>query len=79
MTKGERAGNGPIAVEVEKDKSYYWCACGKSNNQPWCDGSHKGTELSPKVISVPETKTAWLCTCKQTNTPGFCDGSHKKI
>ena len=40
MTKGQRAGDGPIAVEVKKDKSYYWCACGQSKNQPFCDGSH---------------------------------------
>ena len=47
MTKGQNAGNGPIAVEVEKDKSYYWCSCGKSSKQPFCDGSHKGTEFTP--------------------------------
>jgi CDGSH-type Zn-finger protein len=79
MSKGEVAGNAPVGIELEGGKSYYWCACGKSGNQPWCDGSHKGTEHTPKVISIPETKTAWLCNCKQTNTPGFCDGSHKKL
>ena len=48
MTKGQNAGNGPTAVEVEKDKSYYWCSCGKSSKQPFCDGSHKGCfELFP--------------------------------
>ena len=47
MTKGQKAGDGPIAVEVEKDKSYYWCACGLSKKQPFCDGSHKGTEFTP--------------------------------
>ena len=40
MSKGQRAGNGPIAIEVEKGKSYYWCACGRSKKQPFCDGSH---------------------------------------
>jgi CDGSH-type Zn-finger protein len=49
MTKGQRAGNSAIAVEVEKGKSYYWCACGQSKNQPFCDGSHKGTEFNPVV------------------------------
>ena len=47
MTKAHRAGDAPIAVEVEKDKSYYWCACGKSSKQPLCDGSHKGSEFTP--------------------------------
>ena len=47
MIKGQNAGNGPIAVEVEKDKSYYWCSCGKSAKQPFCDGSHKGTDFTP--------------------------------
>jgi CDGSH-type Zn-finger protein len=79
MDKGQVAGKEPLGIELEAGKSYYWCACGKSNNQPWCDGSHKGTSFTPKVISVPETKTAWLCNCKQTNMPGFCDGSHKKL
>ena len=45
MTKGQNAGNGPIAVDVEKDKSYYWCSCGKSSKQPFCDGSHQGQNL----------------------------------
>ena len=47
MTKGQRAGDGAIAVEVEEGKSYYWCSCGKSSKQPFCDGSHKGTEFTP--------------------------------
>ena len=49
MTKGQRGGDGPIAIEVEKDKSYYWCSCGKSSKQPFCDASHKGTKFSPVV------------------------------
>ena len=52
MTKGQRAGNSAIAVEVEKGKSYYWCACGQSKNQPFCDGSHKGTEFNPVVYKA---------------------------
>ena len=56
MTKGQKAGDGPIAVEVEKDKSYYWCSCGKSSKQPFCDSSHKGTEFSPLVYKAEETK-----------------------
>jgi CDGSH-type Zn-finger protein len=78
MTKGQRGGEGPIAVEVEKDKSYYWCSCGKSSKQPFCDASHKGTEFSPVVYKAEETKKIFFCTCKQTNNQPFCDGSHSK-
>ena len=78
MTKGQRAGNSAIAVEVEKGKSYYWCACGKSKNQPFCDGSHIGTEFNPFVYRAEETKKKFFCSCKQTDNPPFCDGSHNK-
>ena len=78
MTKGQRAGNSAIAVEVEKGKSYYWCACGKSKNQPFCDGSHKGTEFSPVEYKAEETKKKFFCSCKQTDNQPFCDGSHNK-
>ena len=61
MTKGQRAGNSAIAVEVEKGKSYYWCACGKSKNQPFCDGSHKGTEFNSVVYKAEETKKKFFC------------------
>ena len=78
MTKGQRAGDGPIAVEVEKDKSYYWCSCGKSSKQPFCDASHKGTEFIPVVFKAEETKKMFFCACKQTDGQPFCDGSHNK-
>ena len=78
MTKGQRAGDGPIAVEVEKDKSYYWCSCGKSSKQPFCDASHKGTEFTPVVYKAEETKKMFFCACKQTDGQPFCDGSHNK-
>jgi len=78
MIKGQKAGDGPIAVEVEKDKSYYWCSCGKSKNQPFCDGSHKDTEFTPVAYKAEETKVVYFCACKQTNNQPFCDGSHSK-
>ena len=78
MTKGQRVGDGPIAVEVEKDKSYYWCSCGKSSKQPFCDASHKGTEFTPVVFKAEETKKMFFCACKQTDGQPFCDGSHNK-
>ena len=78
MTKGQRAGNSAIAVEVEKDKSYYWCACGQSKNQPFCDSSHKGTEFTPVTYKAIESKKMFFCACKQTDSQPFCDGSHNK-
>ena len=78
MTKGQRAGDGPIAVEVEKDKSYYWCSCGKSSKQPFCDGSHQGSKFTPVAYKAEETKKVFFCACKQTNNQPLCDGSHSK-
>ena len=60
MTKEQNAGNTPIAVEVEKDKSYYWCSCGQSKKQPFCDGSHKGTEFTPLAYKAEETKKCFF-------------------
>lgn len=79
MSKGKVADKVPVGIELEGGKDYYWCSCGSSKNQPWCDGSHKGTHYAPAKISIPETKTAYLCNCKQTDNPGFCDGSHKGL
>ena len=78
MTKAHRAGDTPIAVEVEKDKSYYWCTCGKSSKQPFCDGTHKGSEFTPLAYKAEETKKVFFCPCKQTNNQPLCDGSHSK-
>ena len=78
MTKGIKTGNSAIAVEVEKDKSYFWCLCGKSSKQPFCDGSHKDSEFTPVLFKADETKKIFFCTCKQTNNQPFCDGSHNK-
>ena len=78
MSKAQNAGNSPIPINVEKGKSYYWCACGKSSKQPFCDGSHKGTEFGPVVYKSEEIKKVFFCTCKQTNNQPFCDGSHNK-
>lgn len=67
----------PIEVQLAAGKQYYWCTCGRSKSQPFCDGSHQGTGFEPKAFSVNENKTAWLCTCKKTRNAPFCDGSHK--
>ena len=78
MLKDKKAGDSAIAVEVEKNKSYFWCSCGLSSKQPFCDGSHKNTEFSPVKFIADETKKMFFCTCKQTNNQPFCDGSHNK-
>ena len=78
MLKGKKAGESAIEVEVEKNKSYFWCSCGLSSKQPFCDGSHKNTEFSPVKFIADETKKMFFCTCKQTNNQPFCDGSHNK-
>ena len=78
MLKGKKAGDSAIVVEVEKNKSFFWCSCGLSSKQPFCDGSHKHTEFSPVKFVADETKKMFFCTCKQTNNQPICDGSHNK-
>jgi len=78
MDKPVRAGDAPIRVELEKGKEYYWCACGRSSNQPFCDGSHKVTSIKPVKFTVDENVTKALCTCKETSNQPFCDGTHRK-
>ena len=68
--------NNPIKIKVEEDKTYFWCSCGKSSKQPFCDGSHKGTEFSPLVYKAEQSKKVFFCTCKQTKDQPLCDGSH---
>lgn len=79
MTQAEvhRAGDGPAKVDLQQGETYYWCACGRSAAQPFCDGSHQGTGLAPVVFVASKTETVFLCTCKQTLNPPRCDGSHK--
>jgi CDGSH-type Zn-finger protein len=64
---------------MEAGKAYFWCACGESKNQPFCDGSHKGTAFVPTKVTAEEAKTAFLCGCKQSKNGAFCDGSHKGL
>jgi CDGSH-type Zn-finger protein len=79
MEKGEVAGTQPIGVNVEAGKDYWWCACGKSKKQPFCDGSHKGSAFSPVQWKADASKQVWFCACKQTDTRPLCNGAHKAL
>lgn len=68
----------PVVMELQPG-TYYWCSCGVSNNQPFCDGSHKGTDLVPLAFEITETKQVALCNCKYSSNKPFCDGSHSKL
>ena len=69
----------PYAVEVEVGKDYYWCACGKSSNQPFCDGSHKATGFAPVKYTADQSGTLHFCGCKHSHNAALCDGSHSKL
>ena len=69
------AQKSPFVRKAEPD-TYWWCACGRSKSQPFCDGSHKGTGFSPKKVDIAETMTVAWCGCKHSKNAPFCDGSH---
>ncbi|MDA1283718.1 MAG: CDGSH iron-sulfur domain-containing protein [Proteobacteria bacterium] len=69
----------PYVVNVEEGKTYYWCSCGNSKNQPFCDDSHSGSSFSPIAYTAEETKLAYFCGCKESSSKPFCDGTHTKI
>ena len=73
------AASTPISVELEQGKEYFYCACGRSADQPFCDGSHQGTGFSPLAFVAETSGRAVLCRCKQTATPPHCDGSHSLV
>ncbi|VAW62610.1 Glutamate synthase [NADPH] large chain [hydrothermal vent metagenome] len=78
MTKSIIADNKPVSVTLEKGTEYYFCTCGRSKGQPFCDGSHTGTSFSPKAFIAEKEGEAWLCACKQSGNTPFCDGTHEK-
>jgi len=73
------ADNKPASVALEKGEEYFFCVCGKSARQPFCDGSHAGTQFKPKAFSAEESGDAYLCQCKHSNNLPFCDGTHKQF
>jgi CDGSH-type Zn-finger protein len=79
MSEALIASRMPYAVEVEKGRSYCWCACGRSQTQPWCDGSHQGSGLAPIQFTAKYSETIWLCGCKRSRHAPFCDGAHNKL
>ena len=79
MTAPKIAQTAPYRVEVEAGKSYFWCACGQSANQPFCDGSHKGTAFNPQKFTAEKDGPVFFCGCKATGNAPLCDGSHSKL
>ena len=79
MSNGAATQNGPYRVEVEEGKNYFWCACGQSSNQPFCDGSHKGSEFSPVKYVAERTGTVAFCGCRQSSKQPLCDGTHRSL
>ncbi len=78
MTNPVCTQKSPFVVEVEPGE-HYWCACGRSKNQPFCDGSHAGTGIEPVKFTVNQKETKYLCGCKATGNAPFCDGTHKEL
>ena len=79
MELPKRAGDNPLAVVLEEGKKYAWCSCGLSENQPFCDGSHQSTEMTPLEFVAVESKTIYFCGCKQSATGSLCDGTHNTL
>ncbi len=77
MTQPIIASNQPARIALEKDRKYFFCTCGKSSKQPFCDGSHQGSEFTPMAFVCSESKDYFLCQCKHSANKPYCDGSHK--
>ena len=78
MSEAVVAGKSPLEANLEPGE-YWWCSCGRSQSQPFCDGSHAGTEFCPVSFKVETAGPVWLCACKHTTTPPFCDGAHELL
>ncbi len=79
MNKPECPQTDPVEVNVKAGESYWWCACGRSQSQPFCDGSHAGTGFEPQEYVAKRDRALWFCACKQTKKGPFCDGSHNRL
>ncbi|WP_416676367.1 CDGSH iron-sulfur domain-containing protein [Egbenema bharatensis] len=78
MTEPTIADKKPTVMELEAG-DYWWCTCGQSQNQPFCDGGHKGTDFTPMKFTIEEKQKVALCLCKHTQNPPFCDGAHSGL
>ncbi len=79
MSTPEIPQKAPYPVDVEAGKTYFWCTCGRSASQPFCDGSHKDTTFTPQRFEAPESRTLYFCGCKATGKAPLCDGTHSKL
>jgi CDGSH-type Zn-finger protein len=79
MDAAKIAQKSPFATEVTAGRQYWWCACGRSAKQPFCDGSHKDTGFTPIMYEADKSGTVWFCGCKATNSRPLCDGTHQTL
>lgn len=79
MSKPLIADNKPVKISLQQGKNYFYCTCGRSSAQPFCDGSHKGTGMEPQAFRPDKSYDAFLCNCKHSDNRPFCDGSHKEF